>query len=255
MVKIHLLPRCKVELIPLIFGVTISRARKDLVRLHAESSKINEEFLNGLDVKNEVIKQLVPPQIVSSEKKAKLKQIQSIMRTARPTLNSLDIKLGKDQTGLIVLPTDMGIHEVRESITKKKVPAFLLAMGALVINIEKNAEELSKRGFTAEKTKILSDIMTLVDDEVKENQELFEEHDELSESNIIFINEVWADIREILRIGKLVFCDQTAKVKEYTFDDIKRRFTVSKKKKKDDDTKPNDQPNQPTDPQSPSPES
>ena len=242
MAKIRLLPPCKVELIPVIFGVIISNARKDLTPLHAESTDITEEFLDGLDLKNEQIKVMVRPHVLTSELKNKLDEVHGIMRTTRPKLNSLQIKLGKNSKSFTVASSKFGIHEVRNAISKEKVPAYLLAMGSLLSNIDKNTEELLKKGFTSAKRKELEDIKKVVDTEFEANKELFEEYDELSESNVIFINQVWADISEILRVGKLVFYDQTAKLKEYTFIEIKRHFTVIKKKKKDDKTPPSDPP-------------
>ena len=141
------------------------------------------------------------------------RRLNAAAKALRQPLNLLDIQIGKaGQLKTLTVPAkDMGLRPVRTAISNRNIEGLDLALGGLIKLIETNQPALTDRGMKAQSLTDLRAARTSLglSNTTQDSGRL--EQVELTAENIKAANDLWEDVSEILRVGRLLYKETNKK--------------------------------------------
>ena len=194
------LPNYKMEDIPVIGGFVITRAEKDLTEITEAAPDIDKAFIDRLKEKKETVRKL------------------------------FEIKLNRAASQLKNPPQAFGLSNLRSQIRKRKAEGTLAALELMLHEVDANAAALEAKGFTKEMRDEYSAAIQAIDLDNDLQNEKMDERGELTMENKVIISDFWKGITELMVTGRLLYKDNPAKRKEYTFAVLHRRVGATRTK-------------------------
>ena len=231
MAKKPSLPNCRIQSIPTIAGLTIDQSELDYDALNAANPDIDKPYLAALKEELVEIRKLVPPVVLTDDMVEDNQKLDELILSARPLLNNLEIKINMLKGKLVGNPKHFGLKEARKCISALSATHTPAALETVLAHIDENTDILATKGFTATDRAAIDSLKGQIIDDFKEISKTVGARSELSQENRIVLSVFWGKIKVLLMTGKLLFANNAAKRREYTFAVLKRRVETPKKRK------------------------
>ena len=177
------------------------------------STDFGDAFDTSFALKLGAFEKLVPSHQRKMTAAEETRRLNTAAKALRHPLNVLDIQIGKADKlkTLTVAGKDMGLGPVRETINNRNIEGLDLALGGLIGLVEVNQQALTDRGM---KAKSLTDLREArqslgLQNTTQDSGRL--ESVELTAENIKAANDLWEDVAEILRVGRLLYKETNKK--------------------------------------------
>jgi hypothetical protein len=198
---------CRIEEL----GPTAKLAFAQYTKYRDDFTEVSTDFGDAFDA-NFTTKLLKFEALVPSHQRQmtaaeETRRLNAAAKALRDPLNRLDIQIGKaDQLKtLTVAAKDMGLSAVRAAINNRNIEGLDNALGGLIKLIETNQPALTDRGMKAQALTDLRTARTSLGLSNTEQDSGRLESVELTAENIKAANDLWTDVAEILRVGKLLY--------------------------------------------------
>jgi hypothetical protein len=209
---------CKQEELPAICIIVHSILGRDLALFSAYSPVFNQEYVDIFGNKISSVSELVVPKIETDELKKITKRLYKTMDDLVDPMTKIRgyLTLTKNTVGLSA--KDFGLTVLRRKIDSKDAEG--VHQNLLVVNafLEKYREQLTVVGLNNDVTEQFNAAMVSIAEDNKRQFEIVSNRKAIVKNNQNVLNDLNAQLSEILNIGKLLFRGKDAlKLKEYTF--------------------------------------
>lgn len=177
------------------------------------STDFGDTFETNFDKKLLKFEQLVPSRQRIMTAAEQTRRLNTAAKALRHPLNVFDIQIGAAGRAktLTVATTDMGLGAVRAAISNRNIEGLDRALGGLIGMIEVNQQALTDKGMKAQALQGLRDARRDlgVSNTTQDSDRL--ESVELTAENVQAANDLWEDVAEILRVGRLLYKETNKK--------------------------------------------
>jgi len=220
-----------VEDLPVIAGFVAKSFESNLTTFTDYSPDFQQPYLSNYQAKIALIEDIVFPEKIMKEIRVVTERMNATMEATRDKLNRLEGYISRSEN-LTLRPADFGIKGVRDAISRRDAEKFGLALGKLITNVDANFDLISAKGFTAAAKEVLVNTKKSVKaDNDLQNTKLNEKGD-LVENNLESLNDLWDNMTDILKNGKILFKNSDkSKTEEFTLTALKARVKQERKKK------------------------
>ena len=196
--------------------------------LTAAASNLDQPFLDDLITQNTAIRKLVRPYELTGALKKVTVQLYGAMESLRIPLDKLEIKIDQVIDDLSGSKADFGLVKLRKMIRTKNAEGTSLAVEVLLRQIDINVEALGKVGFKPAQRLEIVEINELIIAKNLDQNKKINARGELTQENKIKISNYWKGIKKLMAAGRLLYKNNPAKLKEYTFAVLKRRVETKR---------------------------
>ncbi len=237
MAKLPFLPNCRLQSIPTISDFAINQSELDLDALTLFNPNVNKTFIGALKEELIEIRKLVPPIVLTEDMVEANQKLDNLVLSGRSLLNKLEAILNSAKGKLKSDKKHFGIGESRICISAFSASRTPAALKIVLSHIDENIDVLTEKGYTAVDRAAIETLKDKIIHDYNEITKTVGARSELSVENRLRLSIFWEKVDILLKTGKLLFADNLAKKREYTFAVLKRRVETPKKRKnKGDDT-------------------
>jgi len=212
--------KCKDEEVPPICSFGASNLKRDLPFFTGYSPKFNMDFLTRFESDIAAAYEIIEPQAEMQIQKAITDRIYRTLGTLQE-LNSW--LCGYTKFAHLEL-IDFGTDDLRKSIFEKDADAAVKSLNLISKNIANYKDQLINEGLTDEFIGRLDSATESLIADKKKYYEIFSNRALIVQSNVGFFNELYKTLTMILTAGKILYQkNDPARVKEYTFSELKKR--------------------------------
>jgi len=220
-----------VEGLPVIAGFAAKSFESSLTTFTDYSPDFQQPYLSNYQAKIALVEDIVFPEKIIKEIKVVTERMNAAMEAIRDKLNRLEGYISR-AANLTLKPEDFGIKGVRDAISRKDAEKFCLNMGKLITNVDANFDSISAKGFTAAAKEFLVNTKKSVKADNDLQNSKANEKSDLVEDNLEILNDLWDNMTDILKNGKILFKNSDkSKTEEFTLTALKTRVKQERKKK------------------------
>ena len=215
---------CKDEELPVICKFAAYSLNRDLADFTAYSPKFKPAYLTGFESNIATALDVIEPQSETMEQKAITSRIYSTLDGLIDPINRLTgyLKLADGSLGLS--PHDFGVKHLRKSINAKDAEGAMNGLHTVNGNITKYKEALMAQGLTEDLIARFANAASAIASDKQKQFELISNRKNIVQNNLTLFNNLYAQLGEIHAVGKILYkSTNTAKLKEYTFSELKKR--------------------------------
>jgi hypothetical protein len=231
---------CKDEELPVISRYAVINVKRDLAEFSSFSLKYNLDFVTDWEAKISKAEELVAPESETAEMKKINARITASMTGLMGSLKKLDTYIEMANGSINLSTADFGLSELRKGINvgdHEKIIDRLKNVNQMVV---KYKPALVEQGFSDKLQEKMVNTYTALS---ADRQLLYQTRSNrlaLVQSNVWFLNALYAQLKLILKTGKALFeGTDPLKVREYTFTELKKRVRrVPKSNGKNDGEQP-----------------
>ncbi len=217
--------KCKDEDVPPICNFAESNLTRDLAAFTGYSPKFNQDFLRRFGTDIAMAYEIIEPQAEMQLQKAITDRIYGTIETLQDVANRLSGYIKFAELELI----DFGTADLRKSISNNDADAAIKSLNVISKNIANYKDQLAKEGLTDEFIARLDSASESLIADKKKQYEIFSNRALIVQANVGVFNELYKSLTMILTAGKILYQKKDpAKVKEYTFSELKKRVTRMK---------------------------
>jgi len=222
---------CKDEELPVILRLSLVSLKRDLADFAAYSPKFSESYLTGYASEIAKVEELLSPASETVEKKIITGRLHSGMRVLLNQVNHLGGYLEMAESSIHLSATDFGLTELRKGIKNSDPEKVRSSLNNVNKNVVKYKEALAAQGLTDAFQSKLMEVYTTLNADRQLQYQIFTNRKALVQCNVGTLNELYSQLKEILRTGKILYQDKDAvKMKEYTFAALQNQVRrISKK--------------------------
>ncbi|MGD9992116.1 MAG: hypothetical protein AB7S69_02355 [Salinivirgaceae bacterium] len=227
---------CKNEELPVLCGFVSYSFKRDLADFTAFSGKFTQNYADELDQKISNANNLVSPESESILMKGITKRMYGSLDNLNYMVHQLEQHIDFTENQLGITTTDLKLSELYRKILNRDVEAVqMLAKGVFQI-LEPHVTVLTEAGMPQN---LLADMKAAVDSISADKQQRYEilsQRKALVENNLGELNELYAQLNEILNTGKILYKKTNpVKYKEYTFSALLKRVRAATKEAASED--------------------
>ncbi|MGE4287758.1 MAG: hypothetical protein AB7E36_03640 [Salinivirgaceae bacterium] len=221
---------CKNEELPVLCGFVSYSFKRDLADFTAFSGKFTQNYAEELDQKISNANNLVSPESESILMKGITKRMYGSLDNLNYMVHQLEQHIDFTENQLGITATDLKLSDLYRKILNRDVEAVqMLAKGVFQI-LEPHVTVLTEAGMPQN---LLADMKAAVDSITAGKQQRYEilsQRKALVENNLGELNELYAQLNEILNTGKILYKKtDPVKYKEYTFSALLKRVRAAAK--------------------------
>ena len=221
---------CKNEELPVLCGFVSYSFKRDLADFTAFSGKFTQNYADELDQKISNANNLVSPESESILMKGITKRMYGSLDNLNYMVHQLEQHIDFTENQLGITTTDLKLSELYRKILNRDVEAVqMLAKGVFQI-LEPHVTVLTEAGMPQN---LLADMKVAVDSISADKQQrygILSQRKALVENNLGELNELYAQLNEILNTGKILYKKtDPVKYKEYTFSALLKRVRAAAK--------------------------
>lgn len=214
---------CRDEELPVIANFILFSMNRDIADFTAFSPKFNAEYLNGLETKIKSVSDLVEPESETLAKKLITERLRVSTEGLTPKIDYV--------AGYLALASDLqisdaafGISALRKSIRAKDAESIVDKLDVLLKNVDTYKSALMGQGMSDELINELETTAVKIASDRQKQYEIGSNRKILVQNNIGELNELYAIISEIMKVGKILYRKDAAKVEEYTFVKLRNKI-------------------------------
>lgn len=141
---------------------------------------------------------------------------------------------------LQVSPSDFGIGKLRQGIKNHDVEEVTDALHLINNQIVRYKETLQQKGLTEELIAAFTGSYTSLTTDKTEQYGILNNRKAIVQNNIATLNDLHQQITEVMKIGKILFKNDSAKVQQYTFSNVLKNVHYTVNAKTDNNSTPVD---------------
>jgi hypothetical protein len=209
---------CKDEELPVAGGFLSFSYNRDLAEFSAYSPKFTASYGEEFAARNESVKELVQPKSEANVLKTITKRMYACMDGLLPSINRLVGYIDMAYDELKLTPADMGIADLRKGIRSKDPESVLKNLKSISTDIATYNNVLAPHGLNGNLTAVFSQAYTEISAFKQQKYEISSNRTAIVQNNIEVMNELWNQMSEILKVGKILFSNSdAAKLQDYSF--------------------------------------
>ncbi len=211
--------------------------KRDLPEFTAYSPVFNEAYQIAFDGKITVLKEVVMPKFIVTERKVVTTRLHGTMDGLLESVRHLTgyIKLAK--SGISIPIEDFGFAPLRNAINAKDAEGTFKSLQFVNTNVAKFKEALAAKGLSEEFVAGLISTAASIAADKQLQYEYDTKASALLQSNVGGFNELHAQLLEILSVGKILYTGKdSVKLKEYTFSELLKKVHRTSKPVSDNTT-------------------
>jgi len=217
--------KCKDEDVPPICSFGASNLKRDLADFNGYSPKFNQDFLNRFESDTAVAYDIIEPQAEMQLQKAITARMYGTIENLQDLNSRLSGYIQFAELDLI----DFGTSDLRKAINDKDADAAVKSLNLISKNLVNYKDQLAKEGLTDEFVAQLDSATESLIADKKKRYEIFSNRALIVQDNVGFFNELYKTLTMILTAGKILYQKKDpARVKEYTFSELKKRVSRMK---------------------------
>lgn len=214
---------CKDEELPVICKFAAFSVKRDLVEFTDYSPKIDGNYVKGFEKDIATAMDLIEPQSETVVLKDITEDVHNAMDGLIDPINRVSGYLKLAKPGLKITPTDFGFVKLRRGIRSRDAEAVIDSLHLVNINLTKHKTALQQQGLTEALCTQFATAVTTVGDGKQQHYEIFSNRKKIVQNNIATFNDLYALLKEVLAIGKILYQGDAAKLQEYTLADLLKR--------------------------------
>ena len=225
---------CKDEELPVVSQFGASNLESDMADFSAYSQTFTAEYLYSFKTNIKAASDLVAPESETMELKKITASLYDNLDGLIHPINHLKgyLLLSKEMKG--VSAKDFGLVSLRKSIAARDAEAAIDCLHTVNANITKYKSQLTAMGLNEAMIADFADASKAIADNNQLQYTLLKTRKDIVQKNIGMLNSLYAQLTEILRVGKILYSDRnTVKAKQYTFAELKRNVRSVHKTVKD----------------------
>ncbi len=232
---------CKDEELPVIGELVVSSLETDLAKFTAYSSGFDANYVATMKQKVVTVAQLVAPEEETVARKVITGRIYATMNNLTEPAGRLEGYITLAHDTLQVSPADFGISKLRHGIKNSDVEEVADALHLINNQIGRYKEALTQKGLTEELIVTFTGSHTSLTADKTEQYGILNNRKAVVQNNIATLNDLYQQISEVMKIGKILFKNDAAKVQQYTFSNVLKNVhhTVNGKTDNDNTTADN----------------
>lgn len=228
---------CKDEELPVISNFAWTSYVSDLSNFTGFSPVHSPESASAFKTKISGVAELVAPKSETVEMKKISNRMLVTIVALLNLMNRMEVYLDLAHDDIKLSKADFGIGATRRGINRKDPEKVIANLRAVIKNAEKYREFLKPVGMTDDFVIQLKTMLASIEADKQKQYEIYTNRKSIVQNNLGELNALAIELKKILKTGKMLFKDNDpAKVKEYTFSELKKR--VHRESKKADEPKP-----------------
>lgn len=232
---------CKDEELPVTGQLVVSSLEVDLPAFTAYSSGFDANYVATMKQKVATVAELVAPEEETVARKVITGRIYATLNNLTEPAARLEGYIILAHDSLQVSPADFGLSKLRHGIKNSDVEEVTDALHLINNQIGRYKEALTQKGLTEELIAAFNNSNTSLTADKTEQYEILNNRKAIVQNNIATLNDLYQQITEVMKIGKILFKNDAAKVQQYTFSIVLKnvRHIVNKKTDNDNNTADN----------------
>ena len=219
---------CKDEELPVIGNFVSFSFRRDLADFTAFSPKFDLEYTSDFDSKIAQAEEVIAPESETLELKTLTENLNSAMDGLIDPINRVNGYLQLAQPTLSMNAAGFGLTNLRAGITKKDAESVLNNLHTVSQNLLKYKTQLATQGLSDELCNRFTTAAAVIAETKQARYEIIVRRKNIVQDNVILFNSLFAQLSEILKVGKILYkASNAVKTEEYTFDELKKQVRHS----------------------------
>lgn len=222
--------KCKDEELTAICGFVAYCLERDRENFVAYSPKFSPAYITGFKAKTDSLNAIVNPEEETLVLKKITEHLHGYMDALAGPINRVSGYLSLAKPSLNITPNEFGLTQLRKSIATRNAEATLNGLRTVNANLLRYNTELSAQGLTPELTSKFTAASAPIEAENKKQYEILSKRKGIVQNNINLFNSHYAQLSEILRIGKILYkTTDPVKAQEYNFTALRKKVHSSAK--------------------------
>jgi len=215
---------CRDEELPVIAQFLIFTLNRDSTDFETYSPVFARGYITTFEQKTAETKALVAPETESAMLNAITTRLYERMDQLIIQVNRIEGYVGLAGAAVPISAGNFGLQTLREALHNHDAEKALREAGLVGTNLETYNEALVPVGFTAEQKTLFTETVAGINADNQAQFEIVSGRKLLVQDNIGVCNELYRQIKEICRIGKILYkSTNPAKLQDYTFQSLLRK--------------------------------
>jgi hypothetical protein len=215
---------CKDEELPVLCRFVLSGLKRDLADFTAFSPKFSETYCTNFETKIIAIEDLVSPKSETAEKKKITDRLLASMNSLLDPINRLSGYLDMAGDTIQISKVDFGLTDLRKGINTRDPEKVINRLKEVIQNIAKYKDPLVAQGLTDRMIDSLNTSYISISNDRQTQYSILTNRKAMVQSHIGMLNDLFAQMQEILNIGKILYKQTDAvKKQEYIFSELKKK--------------------------------
>jgi hypothetical protein len=221
---------CKDEELSPICRNAGSGLKRDYPEFTGYSPKFDAFYLNSFEAKTAAASELVEPKSETLEKKLITRRLYANLDGLLEPIRWINGYFDMLEQPAKITAADAGLVYLRDCVYRRDVEGALKGLHTLNTTLLKYKDDLAAKGLTEElRMKFVEVVAPLTADKLRQ-YEITSKRRFIVQDNLAMLNDLYAQLTEILKIGKMLFREKDpVKTKEYTFTYLMSQVRKAKK--------------------------
>lgn len=211
---------CKDEELPMIGTLVVSSFEADLPDFAKYSPGFTPNYVGELKQKVATVHKLVAPEEETVARKVITGRIYATLNNLTEPAARLEGYIILAHDSVQVSPADFGIGKLRHGIKNDDVEEVADALHLINNQIARYKEALTQKGLTEELIATFTGSHASLTADKTEQYGILNNRKAIVQNNIATLNDLYQQITEVMKIGKILFKNNAAKVQQYTFSNV-----------------------------------
>ena len=230
---------CKDEELPVICNIVADSLERDLADFAAYSTKFHQKFLDNFRIDIENAFELVIPQSEIQLQKVITERMNDTLDSLTDPANRLSGYIKFSHTD----HTDFGLTPLRKAIKDGDAEGGIKSLQTVIANIANFKEALVQQGLTEELISVFVTARKSLKEDKSKQAKIISDRTKTVQDNLGLLNDLYDQLMEILTAGKILYkATDPAKLKDYTFENLKNRVRRATKPEKKENMKNDEEP-------------
>ncbi|MDR2929173.1 MAG: hypothetical protein LBV41_13400 [Cytophagaceae bacterium] len=218
---------CRTGELPVIGEYVKTSVIRDKIKFSAFSPKYNDAGIAAFEQLLDEVDELINPKAGLNERKLVTEKLHAKMDEVWGKSDHIDEYIVMSKGAVPISVKDFGITALKQFAKAYDAEGTIDMLKFVNFNITKYGDALKEQGLTDELISFLGDATTKISQLNIQQYNLTNEHKDAVVNNISMLNNLYDRIIEICKIGKILFRGNAEKLKEYTFNNLKKQVRQS----------------------------
>ncbi len=216
---------CRAEELPVVAQFLVFTLNRDSTDFETYSPMFNRTYISAFEQKTAEAKTLAAPETETAILRAITTRLYERMDQLLIQVNRIKGYVALAGAALPISVDNFGFKTLQKALYDKDVEKILREAGLVAKNLETYNEAIVPVGFTAEQKTLFTETVAGINADNQTQFEIVSGRKQLVQDNIGVFNELYGLIKEICRVGKILYkSTNPAKSQDYTFRSLLRKI-------------------------------
>jgi hypothetical protein len=214
---------CKDEELPVIGGYVLTSIRRDLEQFASYSPKYNDEWFSAFEQLINKVENLVNPKSETAQMKLITGRLYTAMDELENTAKRIEGYIRMSKGEVPISTKDFGIFALKQRVRARDAEGTVQNARLMNASISRYRVELTKQGLSDEAAEKFAANIEAVSADNRLQYDMLNNRKAIVQANLDAFNDLADQIKEICINGKILFEGNAEKLKEYTFNELRKR--------------------------------